>query len=55
LRSLGRTQIIASHDLDLLSQLCDRVVLLSGGAVAAEGKTSDILNDISLLEKSGVL
>ncbi len=55
LRSLGRTQIIASHDLDMLSQLCDRVVLLSGGAVAAEGKTSDILNDIPLLEKSGVL
>ncbi|MGK3948702.1 ABC transporter ATP-binding protein [Microbacterium sp. K2] len=36
-RSLGRTVIAALHDINLASQYCDRVVVLAGGRIAAEG------------------
>jgi len=53
--SLGRTQIIASHDFDLLRRVCSRVVLLHNGVAAAQGDTSAILEDEDLLKKCGVI
>ena len=38
LRRLGGTQIIASHDLDLVRTLCDRAVLLSKGQDRRRGR-----------------
>jgi ABC-2 type transport system ATP-binding protein len=37
----GRTLVIVSHDLDLVSSLCHRGVVLSGGRLAADGAVSD--------------
>ena len=54
LRRLGGTQIIASHDLDLVRTLCDRAVLLSKGKAVAEGEPGKILGDIALLEAHGL-
>lgn len=42
-REHGLTIVLASHDLDLASRYCDRLVLLHGGAVAADGKPADVL------------
>lgn len=36
-RGLGRTVIAALHDINLASQYCDRVVVLAGGRIVAEG------------------
>ena len=41
--------------MDFVSKLCDRVILLDGGKVAADGKTNLILSDKALLEKHGLL
>lgn len=54
IRSLDRTVIVASHDLDMVMDVCDRVVLLSSGRVAADGKPDDLLTDRDLLEKNGL-
>ena len=44
------TKLIASHDLDMILDTCDRVLLLSGGQLAADGPAEEILRDQALLE-----
>lgn len=50
LNALPITKIIASHDLDLILDTCDRILLLSDGKIAADGSVNDILYDEELLE-----
>jgi len=47
---LGMTKIIASHDLDMILDTCERVILLHNGTIVADGKADDILRDKALLE-----
>jgi cobalt/nickel transport system ATP-binding protein len=54
LRSLPVTKIIASHDLDLVACLCDRVVILDEGKIVADGKAEQILADKELLQMHGL-
>lgn len=48
--ALAMTKLIASHDLDMILDTCDRVLLLSGGQLVAKGNTESILRDQALLE-----
>jgi cobalt/nickel transport system ATP-binding protein len=50
IRKLPRTKIITSHDLDMIYDTCDRVILLFEGRVAADGPAQSILRDRDLLE-----
>ena len=50
IRKLPCTKIITSHDLDMIYDTCSRVILLSNGAVAADGPAEEILRDKELLE-----
>ena len=43
-RELSLTVIIVLHDLNLASEYCDRVALLSGGAIYKEGLPQDVLD-----------
>jgi len=54
LRSLPATKIIASHDLDLVACLCDRVVILDEGKIVADGTTEEILGNEKLLGGHGL-
>ena len=49
-RNLPQTKIITSHDLDMIYDTCERVILISGGKVAADGSSEEILRDKELLE-----
>jgi cobalt/nickel transport system ATP-binding protein len=51
LKQLRLTKIIATHDLDLVGEICSRVVLIDKGKIVAQGRTADILGDRSLLER----
>jgi len=51
LRSLDITMIMVTHDLPYANELCERALILSGGVIAADGKTSDLLKDSALLKK----
>ncbi len=50
LKSLEITKIIATHDLDMVLDLCSRVILLDEGTVIADGEVMEILNNKELLE-----
>ena len=50
IRELDQTKLIASHDLDMILDTCDRVILISGGRIAADGDAREILTDRELLE-----
>ena len=50
IRELPQTKLIASHDLDMILDTCDRVLLLSDGTLAADGPADLILRDRELLE-----
>ncbi|MFO1489581.1 MAG: ABC transporter ATP-binding protein [Kiritimatiellia bacterium] len=49
LRSFGHTRILATHDLELVVEVCTRVIVLGGGRVVADGPTREILNDEALM------
>lgn len=51
LRSLDITIIMVTHDLPYANELCERSLILSGGIIAADGKTKDILKNEELLKK----
>jgi len=48
------TMLIASHDLELVLRLCDRVVLLDAGRTIASGPTRAILGDADLMINHGL-
>lgn len=50
IRELPQTKLITSHDLDMILDTCGRVILLSGGGIAADGPADTILRDRALLE-----
>jgi len=49
LKTFEHTKIIATHDLDLVLDLCERTIILHQGKVAADGKTLEIFADEKLL------
>lgn len=54
LREFDGVQIIASHDLDLVAQLCTRVVVIDDGQLMADGDPNTILGDAELMERHGL-
>ena len=54
LKGFEHTKIVASHDLDLVWDVCRRVIVLDGGAVAADGPAGEILADGGLLSAHGL-
>jgi cobalt/nickel transport system ATP-binding protein len=54
LGSLPVAQIIATHDLELVVEICPRVIVLDHGAVIAQGPTVELLNDEALMLSHGL-
>jgi cobalt/nickel transport system ATP-binding protein len=54
LLSFEHTRIIATHDLDLVVEVCSRVIVLDGGKVVADGPTATLLNDEPLMLAHGL-
>lgn len=50
LAELGKTLVIATHDLDMALDLCRRTVILHKGEIAADGPTTNLLMQKDLLE-----
>lgn len=49
LKGFHHTKIIATHDLDMVLDLCERTIIIREGVVAADGKSIDLLRDEALL------
>ena len=54
IRDLPVTKLIATHDLEMVLELCNRTVLLDDGRVVANGLTRNILGDPNLLKAHGL-
>jgi len=52
LKTFKHTKIIATHDLDMVIDLCERTIVLHNGQVTADGPTLEIFQNDALLEKS---
>jgi iron complex transport system ATP-binding protein len=53
-RRLGVTVLAALHDLELAAAYCDRLVVLDGGRVVADGTPAEVLTRALLAEVYGV-
>jgi energy-coupling factor transporter ATP-binding protein EcfA2 len=51
---LACTKLIATHDLEMVLELCPRSVLLDAGRVVADGPSREILGDVRLMEAHGL-
>jgi cobalt/nickel transport system ATP-binding protein len=52
--ALPGTQLIATHDLDLVLDCCPRVIVLDRGRVAADGPTGDVLANGEVMTAHGL-
>ena len=49
-RELGITFFLIEHDMDLVAQLCDRVIVMSEGTTIAEGTPDEVKRNSLVLE-----
>jgi len=54
LAGFTHTRLITSHDLDMILDLCPRVVILKEGKVAADGLSRELLADPVLMAECGM-
>ena len=51
LRSFAHTKVVATHDLDLVLDVCSRVLVMHEGRVEADGPPPAIFGDVALLRR----
>ncbi len=54
LKNLTLTKIVAGHDLELILEICQRVILLDEGKIITNGGAREVLSNKSLMEYHGL-
>ncbi len=54
LKNFDHTQLIATHDLNLVKEICPRSIIIEDGKVIADGSTEEILNNDELRKRLGL-
>jgi len=54
LTRLGVGQLIATHDLEFVVEICPRAIVLDGGRIVADGPTLELLDDEPLMLAHGL-
>ncbi len=54
LKTFDHSKIIASHDLDMVLEVCERTIILGEGRIAADGRTQELLANEKLLKENGL-
>lgn len=54
LQEFSGSQVLATHDLDLVLELCDRVLILDRGRIHADGPACELLRDPVLMDRHGL-
>jgi cobalt/nickel transport system ATP-binding protein len=54
LKGFHHTKIIATHDLDMALELCERTIVIHDGRLIADSRTLDLFQNESLLAESGL-
>jgi len=53
LQSSAETILVASHDLELILEVCERVILIDEGRIVADGDPQEIMGNEQLMEAHG--
>ncbi|MBK1734473.1 ABC transporter ATP-binding protein [Halorhodospira abdelmalekii] len=53
LSGMEQTLVVASHDLEMILDLCSRVIVIDAGCIRADGPSAEILGDRALMEAHG--
>lgn len=54
LQESEQTFMISTHDLELVLEVCDRVILLDEGQIIADGDPRDVMGDADFMEAHGL-
>ena len=54
IRRVGHTTLIATHDMEMVLDLCDRTIVMKQGRIVADGSTRHVFGDLALLEECGL-
>ncbi len=54
LARLPQTMLVASHDMHMVAELFQRMIVIDQGQIVADGETQDLLRDERLLEAHGL-
>ncbi|MDD2777472.1 MAG: ATP-binding cassette domain-containing protein [Methanocellales archaeon] len=54
LNELDITKIMATHDIEMVSDTCDRAIVMFEGKIAANGAVEEVLTNSELLESHGL-
>lgn len=54
LREVPATKLIATHDLEMVVEMCPRSIILDGGKVVADGSTMELLDNEELMLAHGL-
>ena len=54
LNSFEHLKLIATHDLDLVLDTCQRTIILADGRIVADGPSMELLTNQKLLEDNGL-
>lgn len=54
LKGLPMTKIVASHDLEMVEALCERIIVIDEGKVVADDSASRIMSNTALLKAHGL-
>jgi cobalt/nickel transport system ATP-binding protein len=54
LQGCPETMLISSHDLEMILEVCDRVILMEHGAIVADGDPETIMGNQALMESHGL-
>lgn len=52
LRKFDHTKLIATHDLRLALELCERSIIMQNGNIIADGATEELFRDTTLMESA---
>lgn len=50
LQSAAHTVLVASHDLELILEVCERVLVIDEGEIVADGKSAEVMADAELMK-----
>ena len=54
IRRFRHTTLIATHDMEMVLDLCDRTIVMKDGKIVADGSTQHVFGDLALLEDCGL-
>ncbi len=54
IKEFNGTKLVVSHDLDMIAEVCDTVLILNNNTIVISGSSKEILSNINLMENNSL-